>query len=156
VTFQSEKNKVLRYTADHIANILIERELNEHSSVSKFKAQCLVFVSQGVSLALNRPLISGEFTAGCYCPQSDAVESLFEDSLFLREPALPSNCRLYMDPKGSMILDTVLNTYGQYSGIQLVSMTSQEGTPWHKTRKSQTIPEELISAYFKEKLYPRD
>ena len=58
-----------------------------------------------------------------------------------------------IDERGSEILGLVFNAYGHLSGIQLSSLTHQDGSPWHKVYRDGVpdieIPEHLIYEHYK-------
>ena len=47
-------------------------------------------------------------------------------------------------------INEVMKVYGVYDGMQLSTLTHQEGTPWSNTPRGHVISNELIKEHFKE------
>jgi uncharacterized phage-associated protein len=59
-----------------------------------------------------------------------------------------------LSPEEDRLLQSVFNSYGSFSGIQLSTMTHQAGTPWyqvwHTAGRNAPIPDDIIRQHYQE------
>ena len=48
------------------------------------------------------------------------------------------------------VIRETVDAYGGYTGLELATLTSCEGTPWHAARacRSEVVPDELLRSYY--------
>ncbi len=154
-------------TALEIANYFIEKSLETGEELTPMKLNKLVYIAHGWYLGLaDRPLIGEAAQAWKYGPVIPSVYHRFKSYGGAQVTSL--------EPAGDMItipevrdqelkefLQRIWDVYGHLSGLQLSSLTHQEGTPWSVTRHKYgngrdnggaMIPNDLIKQHYKEKI----
>lgn len=149
------------------ANTIIERSLENGQMVDQLKLQKLLYLAQGISLAVrDEPLFSDKIEAWRYGP---VVRSVYNAAKF--HGAAPIAALLpgvYLGPRtispddgeSNAVIAETLRAYGKLQGVQLVALTHRpglpEGEPWVQARsratpkdKSPTIDLELMRSSFK-------
>lgn len=143
--------------------------LKKHKNISPMKLQKLLYFAHGWHLAIvGEPLLEQRVEAWDYGPVIPSVYREFsrygsnsieqpEGNYKIKDgkiikciPMINEN-----DDSSISILDSIWDTYGNFSAIQLSNLTHQKGTPWEQI-KSQTglsdrntvIPDDMIKDYF--------
>lgn len=157
-------------TSLEIANYFIEKSLETGEELTPMKLNKMVYIAHGWYLALaDQPLINEAAQAWKYGPVVPSVYRRFKSyggsQITSLEPAddmitIPQ----VRDAELQQFLQRIWEVYGHLSGLQLSSLTHQEGTPWSNTR-DQTgnskdnggaiIPNDLIKKHYKEKVDAR-
>ncbi len=158
------------YTVCSIANTLLDFVDRRSSWLSNMKMQKMLYICQGVHLAVNdTPCFNETVEAWQYGP---VVSSIYHQ--FKQYGAGPIRGKAYNiapvevaplirdDEDIVNLIEAVWTKFGRMTALQLSSWSHAEGSPWHSTveevRKKYpaapiqgyTIREELISNYFKE------
>lgn len=117
-------------------------------SMTHKKLQKLCYYAQAWSMALfNHPLFAEDFQAWVHGPVAPALYPCYADYRWNQIPQQPFDDSVFPDDALN-ILDAVYNTYGDFSGDQLESLTHSE-EPWKKARgdlnpwESSTTPVSL-------------
>jgi uncharacterized phage-associated protein len=153
------------YSPKSIANYFLELAAASGRQISPMKLQKLVYYAHGWYAGYTgTPLIDEAVEAWQYGP---VIPSLYHEfkpfgagvvtrkatefqGLQLSEVAPPS------EPGLRKFLESVWNSYGSMSGLQLSEMTHAPGGPWDQTRKATAgmrgadIPFDSILAHFKD------
>lgn len=156
-----KKNKYIKkgdqkmaYTASVIANWFLARNKEEESEgadmISNLKLQKLLYYAQGCTLAItDEPLFNDDIYAWKHGPVVESVyhnyKSFGSNGIEFNEPFdFKSICTKISD-----ILESVYQTFGQFSAWKLRNMTHEE-TPWKNTVQGCVIDKDLIKLFFKE------
>lgn len=137
------------YDARAIANYLLSHTPGGLDALQVMK---LTYISHGFTLALsNKPLLEDDIEAWKYGPAIRRVYSILpRGSDIITEPL--SAHRPNFDANDREIVDSVLKTYGVYSGLYLSKLTHGDGSPWHRTwttyGRDAVIPQDLIRAHY--------
>lgn len=129
--------------------------------LTQMKMMKLLYYAQGITLAaFDKELFKDEIVAWRYGP---AVDSVHQQFLGQRE-IVPSDLNEGLDEKiindyetvnkdseVNMVLNTVMDVYGDKSAIELMKMTHNEA-PWKNTEQSGIISKDVIKEYFKENI----
>ena len=165
-----------------VANQFLDIAEGEGRFLTPMQLQKLVYFSHGWYLALaDSPLVNErpeawqfgpvfpslyhtfkEYGAGNITGRAHGYESAFsEDGGFSFKTTTPSMRDITdrtLRENAVGVVQRVWEVYGKWTGVQLSKMTHVEGGPWHeiwsknKDRKGTDIPDELIKAYFKDKI----
>ena len=156
-------------TALEIANYFIEKSLGTGEELTPMKLNKLVYIAHGWYLGLaDRPLIGEGAQAWKYGPVIPSIYHRFKSyggaQINSLEPAsdmitIPE----VRDGELKEFLQRIWDVYGHLSGLQLSSLTHQEGTPWSVVRSRSgnrenggaLIPNDLIKQHYKEKINAR-
>lgn len=118
--------------------------------ISNLKLQKLLYYAQGCNLALtDTPLFNEDFEAWEHGP---VIPEIYHEYKQFGRNGIVFDEIIDMDlftQETSNILESVYNTFGQYSAWKLREMTHQE-TPWIETNKNDIISKDSIKKYFKE------
>ena len=151
-----------------VADYLIARSGGTLTPLQVIK---LVYIAHGYSLALlNKPLIEEAVEAWRYGP---VVPSVYHSAK--KYGGKPIDALLYSGIKANdaqsldgvkklfdewipadqrEILDGVFESYGDFTGLELIEMTHDEGSPWdlyyRRGTMRQQIPDDAIKAYYSE------
>jgi len=164
---------VTTYDPKAIANFFIDAAAAEGRALTPLQIIKLVYIAHGWYLALTgQPLINEPPEAWQYGP---VIPSLYHRlKIYGNGPVRHKitgfsesewpNLRLAehevsppQDKTVQGFLNSVWKAYGRFSGIQLSSLTHQDGTPWHQTwegskakySKGVDIPETMIREHYK-------
>ncbi len=147
-----------------VANYLIQKAQNEGIELTPMKLLKLVYIAHGWHLGLkDSPLIRETVQAWKYGPVIQSVYNAFRSyssnniTSFHYDQFL-ENYTLH-NQDNCAFLDKIWDVYKNYDGLQLSTLTHQQGTPWdqvwnHKNGKHQVgayIPDDLIKAYYQKK-----
>jgi uncharacterized phage-associated protein len=155
-----------------VANYFIDKSIHDpdpRAAVTNMKLIKLVYIAHGWYLAMyDRPLIKENAEAWKYGPVIPTVYEEFRHhgGEYITEKAngsfWKSNSRYELTEREGLapFLDKVWNTYGYYTGGQLMNLTHQVGTPWEMTWHHYggrggfgvTILNPLIQSHYRDKL----
>jgi uncharacterized phage-associated protein len=155
----------MTYSAIVIANYFINLSKRDKKKLTPLKLIKLVYISHGWCLALfNRFLIKERVIAWKYGPVIEPLYREFKkygNNQITRNVKIQSeelaeeNNQFMCDTEAKMLLDKVWEKYGDFSGIELSSMTHKEGSPWydvwekdHKNSGDYPIDDRLIKNYY--------
>lgn len=144
----------MAHPARLVANEFIQLGVDDRQPLTQLQILKLVYFAHGRTLVLlERPLIQEHFEAWPYGP---VVPSLYNGLKWHGRDPIRTPLRTFRLPSFSdRELDIIHNTYTDYahlSGEELMRLTHQRGTPWHKLRRfpgRPIIPEVLIYDWFK-------
>ena len=156
-------------TALEIANYFIEKSLDSGVELTPMKLNKLVYIAHGWYLGLSdRPLIGEAAQAWKYGPVIPSIYHRFKYYGGSQVTSLESANDMVTIPEVrdeelKEFLQRIWDVYGNLSGLQLSSLTHQEGTPWSVTREKfnsredggAMIPNDLIKQHYKEKVNAR-
>lgn len=165
------------YSAEAVANFILDLCLEREIPVSPMKLQKLVYFAHGWHLALrNEPLLDEQVEAWQYGPVIRSLYSAFREfgnepitrpaviPKFERQESGDLTVKYFkptLDDEGATdatkrLIERVVEVYGSLSAIQLSNVTHQPGTPWQRVfekfqsaiPKGTDIPQEEITSYF--------
>ena len=157
-------------TSLEIANYFIEKSLETGEELTPMKLNKLVYIAHGWYLGLaDQPLIGEAAQAWKYGPVVPSVYHRFKSYGGAQVTALePADDMITIpqvkDSELRQFLQRIWEVYGHLSGLQLSSLTHQEGTPWSDIRDKYgntkdnggaIIPNDLIKKHYKEKVDAR-
>lgn len=156
----------MSYPAKVIANAFLDKAEQEGTCITPMKLQKLIYYAHGWYLAIKEaPLLDEFLEAWDYGPVVSSVYGEFRNigasGIRTRATQWDPETSAYVIPKPkvsdtdlSSLINSIWDSYGQYSAIQLSEMTHYLGAPWH-TVKSQypnmrnvQIPNEVVKSYF--------
>lgn len=167
----------MAYDARAIANYFLDLAKRDGEPLNPMKLQKLIYYAHGISLAeLDLPLIEERVEAWAYGPVVPSIYQEFKScgsgaitvkatkiyldqnrrSFRIVTPAIDDYPDAQANQKVKEILNTVWDTFGSLSGIQLSKLTHLPGTPWSETikkypgRKGVDISEDLMKHWFTE------
>ncbi len=160
----------MAHTAAKIANQLIKIAEEAGDSLTHLKLQKLVYLSHGWHLALaDEPLVDEGIEAWKFGP---VVRSLYHKFKKWGDVPITEGVKTVVFRDGKLrftvagicddeyaaeVIKVVWDTYKEFSGAQLSTMTHQPGTPWHQVTSQYPgktlprflhIPDELIREHF--------
>lgn len=127
--------------------------------LTHMQLQKLVYIAHGFSLAgLHRPLIAEPVTAWKYGPVIPRVYQAFKEYGGSVIPQ-PINTP-YFSHDVEQLIQSVVNSYGRLSGVQLSELTHQVGTPWYNVwvhesghlTDNAVIPDHAIKSHYEKLL----
>jgi len=149
-----------------IANYFVKKSLEDGCSLTPMKLVKLVYISHGWYLGLTEePLLTEAVQAWRYGPVVPSVYHSFKKYYNFQITSLAVNGISKNDPlivkdkEITKFLDKIWEVYKNYTGLQLSTLTHQEGTPWYVTWSSEgknsrdvPIPNQLIRDYYIKKV----
>jgi len=157
-------------TALQVANTIITRSLDLGRMVDQLKLQKLLYIAQGLSLALRDeilfpdrieawrygPVVRSVYTAAKFHGAAPIAATL--PGIYFSSKTIGSD-----DTAANAIVEETLRAYGELEGVQLVALTHRpnlpEGEPWVEARarasrrdESPIIDTELMRSSFKKLL----
>lgn len=153
-----------------VANFFISKSFDTGIEVTPMKVLKLVYISHGWNLGLtSEPLINEAIQAWKYGPVIESVYTEFKEYRNAKITALGSifsmdnNDFRVMTPQVSGhidLLEKIWEVYKDYSGLQLSTLTHQQGTPWdivwNQNGGSKTmgaiISNDIIEQHYKTKI----
>ena len=166
------------YSAKAVANSFLDISRKKGSDITPLQMQKLVYIAHGWWMALhgeNDPLIGDEYAeAWEYGPvfpsiyhefkvfRSDKIKEPATDLVFddlvegfeFKVPSIPID-----DKFTRLFLDHISNTYEDFTGLDLSTLTHRENTPWSDTiekhgssMRNLHIDNGLIATYYRKKL----
>lgn len=145
------------YNSVLIARYIIALSNDKGIAINMTKVQKLLYIAYGVFLAVrNQRLLNEHPQAWPYGPVFPTTRNkllhvdFYSISLFDEEfdP-------LKADVELNSLLDSVLNSFGNWTASQLTTWSHQDGSPWENTTLQEdftwgnVIPDELIQGYFR-------
>ena len=150
--------------------LLIADYLIAHSEVPLTALQVIkmVYIAHGYSLALlGKPLVDEDVEAWRYGPivpsvyhvakkyKGNPIKELLYSGIPVDGERIDSAKKFFKDlipERQRVILDGVLEGYGEYTGLQLTNMTHSDDSPWKRyykpRRLGQRIPDADIKKYY--------
>lgn len=118
----------------------------------------LVYIAYGWYLAMhNARLFDDRIEAWKYGP---VIPNLYHATKHFGGNIIPHSLIAnspVSNPDLEAFLDSIVQNYGQFSGIALSNLTHRRGTPWHEVYRPDflgiQIPDELIKAHYQEELH---
>lgn len=148
-----------------VANEAIAAAARVGSSVSHLKLQKLLYIAHGVHLAaLNSGLVRGGFQAWQFGPVSPDVYHAAKSYGAYELPGFIGHQRMLpvRDPRvpdAQAVIEMVVNHYRDTTAMELVDLTHQLDTPWHKVVSeangipwARRISDDEIRAYYHRQL----
>ncbi len=146
-----------------VANYFVSRSFEEGNLLDLMKVVKLTYLSHGWHLALkNEPLLNEAVQAWQYGPVVSSVYRAFKsyrDSCITAMAQGSLSSTPYPTDEGVVqFLSSVWDAYKGFTGLQLSTLTHQEGTAWHETwhqdgakhSRGMVIPNERIMRHFRE------
>jgi len=152
------------YSALSVAQTFLDLAREEGKPMTNMQLQKLVFFAHGVSLAgLDQPLIDGDIKAWNFGPvipklynklKKYGLSEITEDLMGPHDEQRPDN-----DPSAMRAIKAVWNTYKNYDAWELSELSHRQGSPWdivwnERGERFQQIPEDVIKAYYKQRVKP--
>ncbi len=148
-----------------VCDYIIARMVTEEAeNLDNLKMQKLLYYTQAWHLAFySKPLFAGKFQAWIHGPVNREIFDRFKESKFLFTPIVQGDIITKnfdtLSDLDKLHIDTVLEVYGKFSGVELELMTHIE-EPWKEARGSlgefdrceNEIDEKLIGDYFRQRL----
>ena len=150
-----------------VANFFVQKSLETGIELTPMKLVKLVYLSHGWYLGLaSQPLISEAVQAWKYGPVVNSVYHTFKkygNEQILSQESDPENFQFSLpviqDENIQAFLNKIWDVYSKYSGLQLSTLTHEQGSPWDKVwnyqggkdRKAVIIPNALIQDYYRTK-----
>jgi uncharacterized phage-associated protein len=143
------------YAANQIASAFVDRAIKDKSYLTHMKLQKLIYIANGIHLALNaEPLIDEPIETWDYGPVIQSVYrnyKVFGSSRISVNPyqnLLPAE---KLDDKAKKAINDAWLVGKDIDGIQLSNWTHKEGSPWTiaKSKQLPVIPNQEMERYFK-------
>jgi len=144
------------YNSIAVANYFVQRALAIGDALTPMKLLKLVYIAHGWNLGLNRtPLLNEGVEAWKFGPVVPSVYHAFKHYGSSRIAGFWGT-DIVTDSSIIPLLDKVWEVYRPYNGLQLSSMTHNEGTPWDTVVKPYganipnclPIPNDIIENYY--------
>lgn len=124
----------MSHRAVSVAAELLEIAHSKGLSLTPMQVLKLVYIAHGWMLGLcSRPLISDKVEAWRYGPVIPEVYHAIKEFRDNPVQEIPGVAPAQLDEDQQAIVDQVLDIYGSHTGIELSSITHQQGTPWDRT-----------------------
>lgn len=151
---QKEVLNMGHYTAQQVAEWFLaynQIRLVEDGAdcISNLKLQKLLYYAQGSYLGITgNVLFDDPIVAWKHGPVVESIYHRYKQYGYLGIPANEISLPEF-DPETESILESVYNTFGQFSAWKLRDKTHEE-TPWRETEQSNVISVDSIKKYFLE------
>lgn len=138
-----------------VANQLIKLAESQGKSLTPMQLIKLVYLCHAWMLGLyGKHLIKDPIEAWLYGP---VIKTLYDKIKQHRSSPvykiMPSNDDKKFDPLEEDLINQIFETYGNFTGIELSTLTHEEGSPWSITwnndGKNAHISNDLIENYYK-------
>jgi uncharacterized phage-associated protein len=148
-----------------VANFFVNKSLYEGIELTPMKLLKLVYLAHGWNLGLkNEPLLAEAVQAWKYGPVVQTVYDAFKrykgsqiDGLYFDVQTMS-----YVVPKdayANALLNKIWEVYKDYTGLELSTLTHEEGSPWDtvynkeggKSKPFSIIRNDLIADYYSKK-----
>lgn len=141
------------YDAIPIANLFVERSIKEDNPITNMKLQKLIYIANGVNLAINNePLIIERIAVWTYGPVVSSVYHTFKGfgNTKIEYPALVLN-KPNLDDEAKKSITDAWEIAGHVSATQLSNWTHNANSPWTRAKKESLdfIPDEYMQDFFK-------
>ena len=143
------------YSANQVASAFVDKAIKEKSYLTHMKLQKLIYIANGIHLALNgSPLIFEPIETWDYGPVVQSVYQnykIFGSSKISVNPFDSWQPQLKLDDKAKKSIEDAWAVGKGVDGIQLSNWTHKEGSPWTKAKNNQlsVIPNDEMESYFK-------
>jgi len=145
--------------------VILRAKSDEDIPLNNLKLQKLLYYIQAWHLAFyDEPFFNGKFQAWVHGPVNREIYNRFRDTKYLyseitKRDVINPNCSDLIDVEDRNHINNVLDTYLQFSGVQLESWTHNE-PPWLFARKGYSsvhsceveLDEDIMKKYFKSKI----
>ena len=145
--------------------VILRAKSDEDIPLNNLKLQKLLYYVQAWHLAFyDSPFFNGKFQAWVHGPVNREIYDRFRSTKYLYSEitvrdVINPNCVESLDVEDRNHINNVLDTYLQFSGIQLESMTHNE-IPWLFARQGYSsvhsceveLDENIMKKYFKSKI----
>lgn len=155
----------MAYAPATIANYFFDKASAEGRALTPMQLIKLVYIAHGWHLGyFGQPLINEEVEAWKFGP---VIGSLYRQLKHYGSGAVTQRIRtvsppwtVQFDPNVQRLLDHVWNAYKGYSGLQLSTLTHQQGTPWYvawherggHTYMGAPVSNEDIARHYRERI----
>ena len=154
------------YTIDNISDYIISRltKGTDDRSLNPLKLQKLLYYVQSWHLAFEKtPFFEGKFNAWVHGPVNRDIYDRFRDKMLFfpldSDNIKDINSIDTISSKDKLYIDSILESYAIFSGVQLEDMTHNE-EPWIQARKGYkpnercdvVIDEKLMGDYYRARL----
>ena len=142
------------YSAAKVANQMLDIARDRGEELTPLKLLKLVYIAHGWSFPfLKQPLLSEPAQAWQYGP---VIPSLYRAiSRFRAGPIIepvPDTDPQELSEQARGLIQSVYDTYSQFSGVQLSNMTHMPNTPWSEAwnahGRNALIPDDRIAAHY--------
>ena len=143
------------HSARKVANFFIEEAFRQGKGLTPLQVIKLVYIAHGFVLAnTNRGLIADVIEAWEYGP---VVADLYHKLKRYGNDPIPEPMSDWIESyefeeNERIIMTKVFNHYNKFTGIQLSTLTHQEGTPWYEVweefGKNAIIPDEKTREHY--------
>lgn len=133
--------------------------LNQGNNVTPLKLIKLAYISHGFYLGyLGHPIFLNKVEAWQYGPVIKEIYfAVIND--FRKEVITPSffdKATDELSDNAKRVIKAVINTYDQYDGLQLSTITHKEGSPWDITVKKSGINTIIPNDFIEQPIIPND
>ncbi|RZK13192.1 MAG: DUF4065 domain-containing protein [Flavobacterium sp.] len=154
------------YQINDIADFIIFRlNADENNPITHLKLQKLLYYTQAWHMAFyNTKLFDGQFQAWIHGPVNREIYNRFKDTKYLYSHITNEDIKNIsisdsLNNEAIIHIDSILEAYDKYSGIELEIMTHNE-EPWIAARKGYSsnqrceteIDETLMQSYYAKRL----
>ena len=149
-------------TAITIAALILRRLKAKNKTCTSHQLVKLAYIAYGWGLAVfNKKIFYDRIEAWRYGP---VIPDLYYATKRYGHNPIPSDALGDIDDSKfpeidnviSLLLDDVISAYGDFTGIQLSSMTHEADSPWkmvyNEHQRHIKIPDKLIKIYYESKL----
>lgn len=161
----------MTYSTKAIANWFIETGVKDRNYVDLLKLLKLVYIAQGISLAVGKPLFEEKIQAWPYGPVVQSIYHTFKEngvnSIMRPTSEIIDDGEGFKaiiprvdneDEDAQTILKATWENFGKLSGIQLSNWSHESGGPWDKewndndgkSHKNHPMDNQIIADYFKQ------
>ncbi len=156
----------MAYSSIAVANHFIKKSFESGTRLTPMQLVKLVYIAHGWYLArTGEPLLSDAVEAWKYGP---VIPKLYHQFKQYRDSPITSMAMVMgegqffapeiTDPSVAAFLDSVWDVYKNFDGIQLSTLTHQDGTPWFQVWRDQkgfetrgaVIPNQLIKNHYEQ------
>lgn len=144
-------------SSETIAAWFLKKASESRTQLTPMQVNKLVYLAHGWNLGVyGRPLIPESVEAWKYGP---VIPSIYHRLKHFKGNPVTDILRGTPQGENIPILEKIWQSYGQFTGLQLSTVTHESGTPWHiawhamgaKDMIGCPIPDSLIQAHYKEK-----
>lgn len=151
---RKEKKRSSSHNALEVANAFLRLAKRENKPLTNMQLQKLVYIAHGFYLALlNDPLFDDEIEAWDFGPViPNLYHKLKKYGAGEVTDVLPVENEIESNSPESKIIDTVWDSYKEYSAEELSAMTHNNATPWNqvwkKGERHSIIPDAIIRSHY--------
>ncbi len=142
------------------ANVILELAHSKKEDITPIKLLKLCYIAHGWMLALeNRPLFDNRIEAWQYGP---VIPDLYHSIKHFGRDPMPYPYSIYqclpVEDDASDLIESVYDEYSRFTGLNLSSMTHEEGSPWKEVYNGESfteIPRDIIKEHYSNLLKSR-